>query len=316
LESTGNEEPDVDSGDPKLLNDVKRHLLGGGHVFLTGAAGVGKTYFVKRLVASLAREERMVTITASTGIAATLLFDEVSGSESPWIRGPSTLHSAARLPLSYDDDTPARCERGRQLLHDTDVLIVDEISMTDSRTFDCLMKRVSPGMGILAVGDFFQLPPISEDDDGEPNFAFRSVGFTDFKVVELTRVYRQDEPEFIRFLEGLRHGRCDRRFYAGLRQEFDFRHPVLFGTRREAAEHNQRQIEKIASPSVIATFHVEVGDEEEAIRWFDSYTRAVRVLELKRGMRVLCIRNHEALVNGDLGTITDIADEASVCGPA
>jgi ATP-dependent exoDNAse (exonuclease V) alpha subunit len=52
------------------------------------------------------------------------------------------------------------------------------------------------------------------------------------------------------------------------------------------------------------------------VRWFDSYTLALQRLELKRGMRVLCIRNHDGLVNGDLGTVTDIADHDSECGPA
>ena len=101
----------------------------------------------------------------------------MAGSASPWIRGPSTLHSAARLPLSYQEDAAAWCERGRRKLEDADVVIVDEVSMLDSRIFDCFMKRVRPDQGILLVGDFFQLPPVSADEFGEPNYAFRSAAF-------------------------------------------------------------------------------------------------------------------------------------------
>ena len=239
-----------------------------------------------------------------------------AGPASPWIQGPSTLHSAARLPLSYEEDSPRRCEKGRRKLEDARVIIIDEISMIDSRTFDFFVKRTHSAQGILAVGDFFQLPLVSEDHEGQPNYAFRSAAFSDFKVVELTQVHRQDEPEFIRFLGRLRHGEADLDFYAELPGEFDLGHPVLFGTRREAKAQNQREIEKIQQPSAFARFQVEVGDHEAAVRWFDSYTRAVQVLELKPGMRVLCIRNHDALVNGDLGTVTDIADQESECGPA
>ena len=99
----------MDSGSTQLLRRVKQGLLDGEHLFLTGCAGSGKTFLVKRLVQSLAGDEHMVVITASTGIAATHLFDEVAGSATPWVRGPSTLHSAARLPLSFEPDTAQRC---------------------------------------------------------------------------------------------------------------------------------------------------------------------------------------------------------------
>lgn len=173
--------------------------------------------------------------------------------------------------------------------------------MIDSRTFDFFMKRVRPDQGILLTGDFFQLPPVSTDDFGEPNYAFRSAAFVDFEVVELTRVYRQDEPEFIEFLAALRHGEADHRFYAQLAGEFDLQYPILFGTRREADSHNRREIQKIDSPAVSADFNVEVGEYEDAVRWFDSYTLALQRLELKRSMRVLCIRNHDGLVHGHSG---------------
>jgi len=304
-----------DSGDGALLGAVADSLMAGKRIFVTGAAGTGKTFLVKRIAKTLADRRRTVYVTASTGIAASLLFDEIGEHKSLYVRGPSTLHSAAMLPWAEQEDEQGLIVAGKRNLAGTDVMIIDEISMVDKTTFSRFLKRLRRGTALLVVGDFYQLPPVLEDKEGRPEFAFRSRAFNRFEMLELTNVYRQTAVGFVEFLEQLRHGECDRHFFAGITEDFDLRYPALFGTRREAAVHNDRQMAALDTKPFMCECAVTVGNPEKALKWFSKYTRAVQRLEIKQGMRVLCIQNMRwpgvqggLLVNGDLGTIERISD--------
>jgi len=297
----------MDSGNKKLLVRITEELLEGKRVFLSGAAGTGKTWLIKRIARKIAEKQKVVHITASTGIAASLLFDEIGVRESFFIKGPSTLHSAAMLPWTENRDNKRFIENGANRLRGTDIIIIDEISMLDSKTFGRFLKRIKVHTGILVVGDFFQLPPVARDVKNRPDFAFRSKAFKDFQLIELTKNYRQADESFLRFLDCLRHGENKRAFYLQVSPKFDQNYPTLFGTRREAAHKNFSELTRLSTKLHISNCCVKVGNPEEAIKWFKNYTRALQVCELKEGMRVLCIKNHKELVNGDLGTITHIS---------
>jgi ATP-dependent exoDNAse (exonuclease V) alpha subunit len=308
--------PGFDSGDPHVLEALVNRLIAGERIFVTGAAGTGKTFLVKLIARTLAERRKTVYVTASTGIAASLLFDEIGQQGSLYVKGPSTLHSAAMLPWSNDEDEKSLIQLGRKKLSTSDIVIIDEISMLDKLTFSRFLKRVRRRTGLLAVGDFYQLPPVREDENGEPDFTFRSKSFGRFELLELTNVYRQTNAAFVTFLEGLRHGECDRQFFARTREDFDLRYPVLFGTRREAAIHNDRQMVALHTPPFMCECAVTVGNPKKALKWFSNYTRAVQRLEIKQGMRVLWIQNMPCsivqggvLVNGDLGTIERVSEE-------
>ena len=307
-----------DSGDPILLESVVSSLIKGNHIFLTGAAGTGKTYLVKRIVKALAERRHTVNVTASTGIAASLLFDEIEDNRKLlYVRGPSTLHSAAMLPWSSEEDDEGSIKAGKRRLSTSDVVIIDEISMLDKLTFSRFLKRVKRPTGLLAVGDFYQLEPVRRDEKWDPDFTFHGTPFHSFELLELTNVYRQSNPTFVEFLERLRHGECDREFFRRIPEDFDLRYPVLFGTRREAAIHNDRQLATLDTPAFMCQCAVTVGNPEKALEWFANYTRAVQRLEIKQGMRILWIQNIPdpgfpgrcLLVNGDLGTIVRVSDE-------
>ena len=297
----------MDSGNTKLLEKIGEILIKGERIFLSGAAGTGKTWLVKQIARQIAEKEKVVYVTASTGIAASLLFDEIGLRQSFFIKGPSTLHSASMLPWSSEKDNTRFIEKGKRTLAGTDVIIIDEISMLDSKTFGRFLNRIPDYTGILVVGDFFQLPPVARDKENRPDFVFRNKAFEDFQLVELTKNYRQGEVEFLSFLENLRHGQNQRDFYLTVNSEFDQNHPTLFGTRREAGFKNSLEMSKLPTKSYTSKCNVRVGDPEKAIEWFENYTRALQICEVKKGMRVLCVQNHDDLVNGDLGTIISIS---------
>jgi ATP-dependent DNA helicase PIF1 len=302
--------PYYDARNPRLLEDIVRRLLEGKRLFLSGGAGTGKTTLVRRIAQQISDTGQEVVLTASTGLAACQLRDETGMHNGRYVKGPTTLHSAAYLPISQMPDSSRRISAGARKLEKAAVVVIDEISMLDRVTFDRFLQRVSPGTGLLAVGDFFQLPPVMKDENGEPDFAFHSPSFAGFELIELQTVLRQAEPRFIEFLKQLRDGAVDPSVLADVEGDFDPDYPVLFGTNLQADRYNQQCIAAIEEPSVISVCQVGTGNAEEATKWLETYTRAKARLELKRFLRVLCIQNHEELVNGDLGTIVGICNEA------
>jgi ATP-dependent exoDNAse (exonuclease V) alpha subunit len=301
--------PYDDARNPRLLTDIVDSLLAGEHLFLSGGAGTGKTTLVRKIAETLSRRHEEVVLAASTGLAACQLRDETGLHNSRYVRGPTTLHSAAYLPIVEMPDPTRRVSSGRRKLEKAAVIVIDEISMVDRITFDRFLTRVSPGTGLLVVGDFFQLPPVLKNPEGRPDFAFDSPAFNAFKLIDLQVVLRQAEPQFIDFLKALRNGKVEETILARAVDDFDPDYPVLFGTNRQADAYNRRCIDAIGARSTESGCCVKTGESELATKWLETYTRAKARLEIKRQMRVLCIQNHEGLVNGDLGTVTDLSDE-------
>ncbi len=298
-----------DARNPRLLEDIVRRLLEGKRLFLSGGAGTGKTTLVRKIAQQISDTEQEIVLAASTGLAACQLRDETGIHNSRYVKGPTTLHSAAYLPISQMPDSSRRISAGARKLEKASVVVIDEISMLDRITFDRFLQRVSPGTGLLAVGDFFQLPPVMKDENGEPDFAFHSPAFAGFELIELETVLRQAEPRFIEFLKRLRNGDVDPSVLGDVVGDFDPDYPVLFGTNLQSDRYNQQCIGAIEEPSVVSIAKVQAGETEEATKWLETYTRAKTRLELKRFMRVLCVQNHEELVNGDLGTVMGICSE-------
>ena len=136
-----------------------RATLRGEHVFLSGAAGSGKSVLTRRLVRALRASGRSVAVTAPTGIAAL----NVSG---------RTLHSWAGIKCGSGDREAllglvVGKRRARKRWTDADVLLIDEVSMLSGELFDKLDfvgRRVrgdldAPfgGLQVVAVGDFLQV---------------------------------------------------------------------------------------------------------------------------------------------------------------
>ena len=119
------------------------------------------TFLLNKYIEYLKKNCISVSITASTGIAATHM-------------GGVTLHSWSGLGIREElDDQEAKkiCEKGyiRKRIKNTNVLLIDEISMIKASQFEAVNKicqyakrRLRPfgGMQVICSGDFFQLPPV------------------------------------------------------------------------------------------------------------------------------------------------------------
>ena len=186
------------------------------HLFITGGAGVGKSHLIKcihheasRLLKGTADPGKVkVLLTAPTGVAAF----NING---------STLHHAFMLPLTMRELkslTDKSLQTLRTNLEDVDIVIIDEISMVDGMTMLYIHDRLQQiknkrgnddwygGVSIIAVGDFYQLPPVKGKSLITPGNIEANMVFTSlFKMVELTEVMRQkDDAAFANMLNRIR----------------------------------------------------------------------------------------------------------------
>ena len=132
----------MDSGSSALQREVTFQLMRGERIFLSGAAGTGKTYFVKALVRNFLKNGKYVVLTASTGIAATQLADDVANGVAAFQRPATTLHSAAMLPFSSDPDVPKDC-----------VISQDPKAFSKVKRYRRIYVTVSEGPRLYSVPD-------------------------------------------------------------------------------------------------------------------------------------------------------------------
>jgi len=200
----------------KDLELVKQHealsvLKMGKNVFLTGAAGAGKTYLLNQYIHYLKQHQVTVAVTASTGIAATHLHGV-------------TIHSwsgmGVRDRLEQEDlDTILSKKWLKKNYKKTKVLIIDEVSMLHPFQLDMLntlachmLENHEPfgGIQLVLCGDFFQLPPVSSRarQQNETLFAFESAAWDagDFHICYLDEQHRQVNDPLLTVLNDIRSG--------------------------------------------------------------------------------------------------------------
>lgn len=197
-------------------------------VYLTGKAGTGKTTFLKYLRETTTKN---TVILAPTGVAAINAGGQTIHSFFQLPFGPFVLNDK-RLRTSKDlgdlDDTTIYStfkyrEDKRIIIEQLELLIIDEISMVRCDTLDVIDRvlrvfRKKPhlpfgGVQVILIGDTFQLPPIADFEQWEIlNDYYQSPFFFSSKVVidnkpiyiELKKIYRQKEQEFIELLNKIR----------------------------------------------------------------------------------------------------------------
>lgn len=304
-------------------------------IFLTGRAGTGKSTFLRYITRNI---KKNYVVLAPTGIAAVNV-------------GGQTIHSFFRLPLKpvLPDDPDFAVSRLRErmkyprplkkLLEKLDLIIIDEISMVRADTIDLIdrilrvfchnMRVPFGGKQLLLVGDIYQLEPVVESQMKaimrrfypQP-FFFNARAFGELGIVaiELNKVYRQNDAEFVEMLDRVR---CGRPLPADMmrvnsrvrnlsvdelakRDDADSKPVLTLAARRDTVDYiNEQRLRAIDSPeyTFIGTIS---GDFPE-----NSLPTSLQ-LTLKKGAQVLFIKNdrEKRWVNGTLGRITSIDDKS------
>lgn len=290
-------------------------LAGGENVFLTGGAGTGKSYVIRKFLASL--ERKHFPVLASTGAAAVLL-------------GGRTFHSFFGLGIMEGglEATVARALENRRVvnrLQKARGVIIDEISMIPGLALDAA-ERIAMiarggggpwgGLRVVAVGDFAQLPPVARSGT-ERDWAFRSVGWrrTNFQSIALHETMRTREGEFARALNAAREGRVTRElrdlldWRTMIDEDPDFEGSLLFARRDDADRVNRLRLAQLPGPSRL--FATEFKGDERFVKPLRANLPMAEMLELKKDALVMIRQNDPEgqWVNGSLGRIQHIEDE-------
>ena len=301
-------------------------------LFLTGKAGTGKSTFLRHIAQNT---KKKTVILAPTGIAAINA-------------GGVTLHSFFHLPfhplLPTDKRYDSRHIRETlkygsdriKLLKEIELIIIDEISMVRADIIDFIDKVLRiycrnhrepfGGKQLLLVGDTFQLEPVIKDDERQLLQPFyTSLYFFNARVwqemplvsIELKKVYRQKDTEFIGILDRIRTNtfssidleQLNRRVGAQL-DISNSSLAITLATRRDTVDYiNSKQLDALEGDSV--TFLGNIKGEFPL-----SSLPTPMELEVKTGAQVIFIKNDKdkRWVNGTLGRITDISiDDGVIC---
>ena len=303
----------------------------GKSVFVTGAAGSGKTYVINEYIKYLKSHNISIGITASTGIAATHM-------------GGVTIHSWSGIGISdslsdLEIDGIAEKKYIRTKIETAKVLIIDEVSMLHHFRLDMvdrvirkIKKSKDPfgGIQVILCGDFFQLPPISRFGEPQSRFISESKAWKEgkFTVCYLGDNYRQVNDPSLDILNDIRAGEVSEASYELLMTR-------KVGALKEATENageNTIDMQSVdgADDNIstkLYTHNIDVDSiNDTALTKMDGYETTYEMttkgkkplveslkksclapdkLRLKKGARVICVKNNfeEGYVNGTLGVV-------------
>lgn len=290
-------------------------LKTGNNVFLTGSAGSGKTYVLNRYITYLKLQNKPVGVTASTGVAATHL----NGMTINAWAGIGIKHS---LTISEINDLLQR-KYLRERIRKTKVLIIDEVSMLSSQTFETLNEVLQAfkgnslpfgGMQIVLCGDFFQLPPIEKF---ETSYLYSSPLWKalDLKVCYLEKPYRQHDKQFLHLLDQIRHNEINTQTWELLKHRFfhiftNGITPTRLYTHNSYADMiNNQQLAKLSGPEKV--FNMESRGNNILINFMKKNCLAPEELILKKRALVMFVKNNfaEGYANGTMGRIIDFTEK-------
>ncbi|MEI6587858.1 MAG: PIF1 family ATP-dependent DNA helicase [Candidatus Moraniibacteriota bacterium] len=287
-------------------------------VYLTGPAGSGKTYLLNLFVAYLKEKKIKVAVTASTGLAATHL----SG---------RTIHSWSGIGIGKKLDATAwkKIKSNRQLrkrVLEVEVLIIDEISMLHDYQLDmideiCRHFRKSAisfgGIQVVMCGDFFQLPPVGEEN-GSANFVMQAAVWQkmSLKICYLDKVYRQSDEKLTEILNRIRGKEIDDDLFSYLdgmieeERKFSLRPARLYAHNIAVDSINLQELRKIKDGPMLYYMH-QRGSNDRLLESLKGACQASEKLVLKKGAVVMFIKNNPDLgyANGTIGEVIGFEEE-------
>lgn len=315
----------------KYINTTSRNI------FLTGKAGTGKTTFLKYIVENTYKN---ATVAAPTGIAAinaggvTLhsLLHLPFGAFVPEniTFSPHDNFTQLNTPSSVVSNSKFNATK-RELLKELELLIIDEVSMLRADLLDCIdvtlrhvrRKKSTPfgGVQILFIGDLYQLPPVVKDH--EWTFLqkhYSSSYFFDAQAlkkdpplyIELDKIYRQSDTEFIGILNRLRDNvqtpqdlaLLNSHYQKDLSESMKSGYVYITTHNYKADKINEQELQKINEPS--SHFRAKLDGD-----YPDNLFPLSDNLQFKVGAQVMFIKNDlevdKRYFNGKVGRVTSMS---------
>lgn len=306
------------------------------NVFLTGKAGTGKTTLLKKI---LSTTHKNTVVVAPTGIAALNA-------------GGVTIHSFFQLPFAgyiptadfKNSDNGLYFETKQTItrhfkmpqskqtvIKNLELLVIDEVSMLRADLLDAMNEMLQfvrrsnlpfGGVQILFIGDLWQLPPVVKHADWQVMKQFYS-GIYFFNAwvmqqtqpvyIELKKIYRQDDEDFIRLLNNFRTSSNTPQDYELLEKQvnenFDTKknkgYITLTTHNRKADEINEKELDNLKTQEYVFLPEI-IGDFPEKMYPLEPE------LVLKKGAQVMFVKNdlsfEKRYYNGKIGTVFYVSE--------
>ena len=304
-----------------LQESALEKALEGKNLFITGGAGVGKSFLIREIKKQLEVKGKKVAITSLTGMSALLIGC-----------GARTIHSWSGIGIGNRPVTDyfsfiRKCQpKVRDAWMTTNTLIIDEISMMSDELFEKISElgkllrfneKPFGGIQVICLGDFYQLPPINTSFVFESHMWNETLDY----AIQLEKIYRQEDPVFQKVLNESRVGIVSDETDQILksRLNLDFSHETIqptkiFTKKKMVDEENRKGLEKIDGESYTFKSVIKGKVNTDAIRTalkkMDTSAPYVDELTLKVGAQVMLIINfgniEDGLVNGKLGIVKQI----------
>jgi exodeoxyribonuclease V alpha subunit len=301
----------------ELQRDAVRNALANKVSILTGGPGTGKTSTLRSLVSILKAKGVRVHLAAPTGRAAQRLAETTGGFAS-------TIH---RL-LKYDPAAGFTSNESHPLA--TDFLIVDEVSMLDTRLAAALLQAVPARAHLLLVGDTDQLPSV-----GPGNVLQDLISASRAPVTRLSVIFRQKgQSGIVTAAHAINSGDATLPAVATTLDTVHASSDLTFITADSAEDcvakvirlctefipRNYARCDPIADVQVMAPMHKGVAGVAnlnlQLQGALNSGGRSIRTLagEFRPGDKVIQLRNNydKNLFNGDIGSVTSVDPEVGV----
>ena len=279
------------------------------HLFITGRAGTGKSVLLRHFRENT---KKKVVVAAPTGIAAL----NVKG---------QTIHSLFKLPPQlFRKGTLSPNKRLESLLKRIDTIVIDEISMVRADLLDAIDERLREafntdipfgGIQVIMFGDVYQLPPVVENGLAQyfeavhgGHFFFNALAWreAEFKIYELSQVFRQKDTSFKNILNAVRDGTVIDEQIAQLNERCGVTIPAegtltLAPTNSLVTNINQQRLNRLGGKAY--EYKATITGEMKR-----STFPTEEVIQLKVGAQVVLLQNDKdkRWVNGTVATVSKL----------
>lgn len=308
-------------------------------IFLTGKAGTGKTTFLKYIRLTT---QKNIVVVAPTGVAAINAGGVTINSFfqipfGPFVPNDSRLRTSSSGTENKETiySTFQYREEKKEIIKNLELLIIDEVSMVRCDTLDVIDRllkvfRGKPylpfgGVQVILIGDTFQLPPIAKSEQWSIlNQFYKTPFFFSSQIIEsnkpiyieLKKIYRQNEKDFIDLLNRIRIDKVTTQDFQVLNSKYqpnftgqgnDY---IILATHNKIVnETNLTKLNNLETPlfsyiaNLTGTFPRNIMPTDE-------------ILKLKEGAQIMFIKNdtgeHKRYYNGKIGKIKELDEEQIV----